>query len=65
MVLGRNMAEKHTAQGKIPENGLSSLENISGETLKSLGMASVGPDQKPEGIVHKSISTDRGKFEFA
>jgi len=58
------MTKKHTASGKIPANGLSSLENVSKETLASLAMASHGPNQMPMGIVKKSISTDRGKFTF-
>jgi len=58
------MAAKHTASGKIPANGLSSLEDVSKETLASLAMASHGPNQLPLGVVHKSISTDRGKFSF-
>ena len=59
------MASKnHTASGKIPANGLSSLENVSKETLASLAMASHGPNQMPMGIVKKSVSTDRGKFTF-
>ena len=58
------MAAKHTASGKIPANGLSSLEDVSKETLASLAMASHGPNQMPMGIVKKSISTDRGKFTF-
>ena len=63
------MAEKltraqHTASGKIPENGLSSLENVSGETLASLALNSHGPNQMPIGVVHKSVSTPRGKFTF-
>ena len=59
------MASKnHTASGKIPANGLSSLENVSKETLASLAMASHGPNQMPMGVVHKSISTPRGKFSF-
>ena len=49
------MAEKltraqHTASGKIPENGLSSLENVSGETLASLALNSHGPNQMPIGV---------------
>ena len=57
------MASKnHTASGKIPANGLSSLENVSKETLASLALASHGPNQMPMGIVKKSVSTDRGKF---
>ena len=59
------MASKnHTASGKIPANGLSSLENVSKETLASLALSSHGPNQMPIGIVKKSISTDRGKFTF-
>ena len=59
------MASKnHTASGKIPANGLSSLENVSKETLASLALASHGPNQMPLGVVHKKISTDRGKFSF-
>ena len=58
------MSKSHTASGKIPANGLSSLENVSKETLASLAMASHGPHQLPMGVVHKSISTDRGKFSF-
>jgi len=55
---------KHTASDKIPANGLSSLENISGETLASLALNSHGSNQMPIGVVHKSISTPRGKFSF-
>ena len=51
-----------TASGKIPANGLSSLENISGETIASLALASHGHNQMPMGVVHKSISTPRGKL---
>ena len=59
------MASKnHTASGKIPANGLSSLENVSKETLAYLALASHGPNQMPMGIVKKSVSTDRGKFTF-
>ena len=59
------MASKnHTASGKIPANGLSSLENVSKETLASLALASHGPNQMPMGTVKKSVSTDRGKFTF-
>ena len=55
---------QHTASGKIPANGLSSLENISGETLASLALTDHGVNLMPMGVVHKSISTDRGKFTF-
>jgi len=58
------MATKHTASGKIPANGLSSLEDVSKETLASLALASHGPNQMPMGVVHKSFSTDRGKFTW-
>ena len=58
------MTTKHTASGKIPANGLSSLEDVSKESLASLAMASHGPNQMPLGVVHKKISTDRGKFSF-
>ena len=58
------MTKKHTASGKIPANGLSSLEDVSKETLASLALASHGPNQMPIGVVHKSISTPRGKFSF-
>ena len=58
------MSKSHTASGKIPANGLSSLENVSKETLSSLALASHGPNQMPMGIVKKSISTDRGNFTF-
>ena len=59
------MASKnHTESGKTSANGLSMLENVSKETLASLALASHGPNQMPMGVVHKSISTDRGKFSF-
>lgn len=63
------MAEKltraqHTASGKMPANGLSELQNVSGESLASLALNSHGPNQMPIGVVHKSISTDRGKFTW-
>jgi hypothetical protein len=56
---------KDTASGKIPANGLSFKEDVSKESTKSLALDSHGPNQMPEGVVHKSISTDRGKFEWA
>jgi len=56
---------KDTASGKIPANGLSMKEDVSKETLASLALSSHGPNQMPDGVVHKSISTDRGKFEWA
>ena len=58
------MAAKHTASGKIPANGLSSLEDVSKETLASHALASHGPNKMPMVVVHKSISTPRGKFSF-
>ena len=51
-----------TASGKIPANGLSSKEDVSKETLASLALNSHGPNQMPIGVVHKSVSTPRGKF---
>jgi hypothetical protein len=63
-IMAKVTRAQHTASGKIPANGLSSLENISGETLASLALASHGPNQMPMGVVHKSISTPRGKFTF-
>ena len=63
-IMAKVTRAQHTASGKIPANGLSSLENISGETLASLALASHGPNQLPMGVVHKSISTPRGKFTF-
>ena len=57
-------SNKHSADGKIPENGLSFLEKTT-EDAKQLGWDSHGPNQMPMGVVHKSISTDRGKFEFS
>ena len=63
-IMAKVTRAQHTASGKIPANGLSSLENISGETLASLALASHGPNQMPMCVVHKSISTPRGKFTF-
>jgi len=56
--------KKHSAQGKVPENGMSFLEKTTEDT-KQLGLDSHGPNQMPMGIVKKSISTPKGKFEFA
>jgi hypothetical protein len=56
--------KKHSAQGKVPENGMSFLEK-STEDTKQLALDSHGPNQMPIGVVHKSISTPKGKFEFA
>ena len=63
-IMAKVTRAQHTASGKIPANGLSSLENISGETLASLALASHGLNQLPMGVVHKSLSPDRGKFTF-
>ena len=48
----------------VNQNGLIEKKDVSGETLKSLGMASVGKGQMPQGIAKSTISTDRGKFEW-
>mgnify|MGYP003680067455 FL=1 len=56
--------KKHSAQGKVPENGMSFLEKTTEDT-KQLGLDSHGPNQMPMGIVKKSVSTSKGKFEFA
>ncbi len=57
-------SKKHTADGKIPENGLSSLEDAT-STPKELGMDSHGPNQMPDGIKkEKYNSPDRGSFQF-
>ena len=42
-------SNKHSADGKIPDNGLSSLDKVS-DTPKELGMDSHGPNQIPDGI---------------
>ena len=63
-IMAKVTRAQHTASGKIPANGLSSLENISGETLASLALSDHGVNQMPMGVVHKSISTPRGKFTF-
>jgi hypothetical protein len=59
------MAKKsHSASGKIPENGLSSLE-MATETPKELGMDSHGPNQMPDGIKKsKYNSPSKGSFQF-
>tara|TARA_R110000824_G_scaffold136864_1_gene300742 strand:+ start:372 stop:551 length:180 start_codon:yes stop_codon:yes gene_type:complete len=54
---------KHSAQGKIPENGLSSLETATGDT-KSLALDSHGPNQLPMGIKKEKVSTPSGSFNF-
>ena len=48
----------------VNQNGLIEKKDVSGETLKSLGMASMGKNQMPQGIAKSNISTDRGKFEW-
>ena len=55
---------KDTASGKIPATGLSLKEDVSKESTASLALDSHGPNQLPIGVVHKSISTDRGKFTW-
>ena len=58
------MTKSHSASGKIPENGLSSLEKAT-ETPKELGMDSHGPNQVPMGIVKKKVSSPgEGSFQF-
>jgi len=56
-------SNKHSADSKIPENGLSSLEKAT-EDPKQLGMDSHGPNQIPMGIVKKKVSTPSGSFNF-
>ena len=57
-------SNKHSADGKIPENGLSSLDTVS-DTPKELGMDSHGPNQMPDGIKKKKYSTPSlGSFQF-
>ena len=48
----------------VKPNGLNEKKAVSGESLKSLGMASIGKAQMPQGIAKSNISTDRGKFEW-
>ena len=48
----------------VNQNGLIEKKDIAGESLKSLGMDSVGKNQMPQGIAKSTISTDRGKFEW-
>ena len=55
--------KKHSAQGKVPENGLSFLEKAT-EDVKQLGLDSHGPNQMPMGTVKKTVSTPKGKFTF-
>jgi hypothetical protein len=57
-------SNKHSADGKIPENGLSSLDKVT-DTPKELGMDSHGPNQMPDGIKMKKVSTPSlGSFTF-
>ena len=56
---------KDTSSGKFPANGLSFKEDVSKESTKCLALDSPGLNLMPEGVVHKSISTVRGKFEWA
>ena len=57
-------SNKHSADGKIPENGLSFLENVS-DTPAELGMDSHGPNQMPDGIKKKKVSSpSEGSFQF-
>jgi len=56
--------KKHSAQGKVPENGMSFLEKATEDT-KQLALDSHGPNQMPIGVVKKSVSTPKGTFEFA
>ena len=53
----------HSASGKIPENGLSSLDKVT-DTPKELGMDSHGPNQMPDGIKKQKVSTLLGSFQF-
>ena len=48
----------------VNQNGLIEKKDISGESLKSLGMDSVGKAQMPQGIAKSTVNTDRGKFEW-
>ena len=48
----------------VNQNGLIEKKDIAGESLKSLGMDSVGKNQMPQGIAKSTVSTDRGKFEW-
>ena len=48
----------------VNQNGLIEKKDVSGESLKSLGMDSIGKAQMPQGIAKSNISTDRGKFEW-
>ena len=56
-------SNKHSADGKIPENGLSSLDKVT-DTPKEWGMDSHGPNQMPDGIKIKKVSTPEGSFTF-
>ena len=48
----------------VNQNGLIEKKDIAGESLKSLGMDSVGKNQMPQGIAKSTVSTDRRKFEW-
>ena len=48
----------------VNQNGLIEKKDVSGESVRSLGMASIGEAQRPQGIAKSTISTDRGKFEW-
>ena len=56
-------SKKHSAEGKVPENGLSSVE-MATEDPKQLGMDSHGPNQVPMGIKKEKVSTPEGSFNF-
>jgi hypothetical protein len=58
------MAKAHSASGKIPANGLSSLDVVAKESTASLALDSHGPNQMPIGVVKKTVSTPLGKFTF-
>jgi|TARA_R100001530_G_scaffold78277_1_gene54724 hypothetical protein len=59
--MAKDTANNHPT---VNQNGLIEKKDISGESLKSLGMDSVGKNQMPQGIAKSNISTDRGKFEW-
>ena len=59
--MAKDTASKHPT---VNQNGLIEKKDVSGETLKALGMDSVVKVQMPQGIAKSNISTDRGKFEF-
>ena len=59
--MAKDTARKHPT---VNQNGLIEKKDVSGESLKSLGMASIGKAQMPQGIAKSTVSTDRGKFEW-